>query len=152
MLLRGVRHATAPAGLQRVALGADGLAAPGPRRIPLALAAIPASFIAIAPALAGHASVQQPVAVLLPLDVAHVLAMSAWIGGLVLALVALPAATRVLAPADRTRLLAANVLRFSPIALVCVAVLLVTGTIQAIEHIATWGQLLHTGFASSSSC
>ncbi len=146
LLLRGVRHATARAGLQRVALGADGLAAPGPRRIPLALAAIPAAFIAIAPALGGHASVQQPVAVLFPLDVAHVLAMSAWIGGLVLALFALPAATRVLAPADRTRLLAANVVRFSPIALGCVAVLLVTGTIQAIEHIATWGQLLHTGF------
>jgi copper transport protein len=146
LLLRGVRHATAPAALQRVALGADGLAAPGPRRFPLALAAIPAAFIAIAPALGGHASVQRPVAVLFPLDVAHVLAMSAWIGGLVLALFALPAATRVLAPGDRTRLLAANVLRFSPIALGCVAVLLVTGTIQAIEHIATWGQLPHTGF------
>ena len=82
----------------------------------------------------------------LPLDVAHVLAMSAWIGGLVFLLVVLPAATRRLEPPDRSRLLAAALLRFSPLALGCVVVLLVTGTIQAIEHIAAWGQLLDTGF------
>ena len=146
LLLRGVRRVQAPAGLQRVALGADGLAAPGPRRGALALAAIPAAYIAIAPALGGHASVQQPVALLFPLDVGHVLAMSVWIGGLVVLLFALPVATRALESADRTRLLAASLIRFSPIALGCVVVLLVTGTIQAIEHIGAWGQLLHTGF------
>jgi copper transport protein len=137
---------TAPPNLEPVALGAAGLAAGAPPRSSLALVAIPAAFIALAPALAGHASVQPPVALLLPLDVAHVLAMSAWIGGLVLALFALPAATRRLAPTQRTPLLAAALLRFSPIALGCVVVLLVTGTVQAIEHIASWGQLPDTGF------
>ncbi len=146
LLLRGVRDTTAPAGLRRVALGADGLAAPGLPRGALALAAIPAAYVAMAPALGGHASVQQPVALLFPLDVAHVLAMSAWIGGLIVLLFALPAATRRLDAPDRTRLLAASLVRFSPIALGCVGVLLVTGTIQAIEHIAAWGQLLDTGF------
>ncbi len=146
LLLRGVRGAKAPAGLQRVALGADGLAATPLPRAALAIAAIPVAFVAIAPALAGHASVQQPIALLFPLDVAHVLAMSAWIGGLIMLLVALPAATRRLQAPDRTRLLAAALIRFSPIALGCVVVLLVTGTIQAIEHIASFGQLLDTGF------
>jgi copper transport protein len=146
LLLRGVRGATARAGLRRIALGADGLAAASLPRAALALAAIPAAFVAIAPALGGHASVQQPVALLFPLDVAHVLAMSAWIGGLILLLLALPDATRRLQAPDRTRLLAANLIRFSPIALGCVVVLLVTGTIQAFEHIAAWNQLLHTGF------
>ena len=47
--------------------------------------------------------------------------MSAWIGGLVALLVALPAATRRLHAPDRTRLLAATLVRFSPIALGCVA-------------------------------
>ena len=122
------------------------LAVAGLPRAALALAAIPAAFVATAPALAGHASVQQPVALLVALDVAHVLAMSAWIGGLVALLVALPAATRRLPPSDRTSLLAAALLRFSPIALGCVVVLLVTGTVQAIEHIGTWSQLLDTGF------
>jgi copper transport protein len=72
--------------------------------------------------------------------------MSVWIGGLVVALLVLPVATRRLAAPDRTRLLAATLLRFSPIALGCVVVLLLTGTIQAIEHIGAWDAVLHTGF------
>ena len=146
--LRGLREPAshdAPS-LQPVALGADGLAAPALPRVPLVLAALPAAFIALAPALGGHASVQPPVALLLPLDVAHVLAMSAWIGGLIMLLFALPVATRRLEAGDRTRLLAAALLRFSPIALACVVVLLVTGTVQAFEHIGSWAAVLDTGF------
>lgn len=146
LMLRGVREGAGTATLQRVALGADGLAAQGLPRNALALAALPAGFVALAPALAGHASVQSPVALLLSLDVAHVLAMSVWIGGLALLLLALPAATRRLPDGERTRLLAAALLRFSPLALGCVAVLLVTGTIQAIEHVGSWGALLDSGF------
>jgi copper transport protein len=146
LLLRGAGRSVAAGALQPVALGADGLAARAPSRSALALAAVPAAVIAVAPALAGHAGAQRPVLLPVALDVVHVLAMSAWIGGLVLALLALPAATRRLAAADRTRLLAAAVTRFSPIALGCVVVLLVSGTVQAIEHIASWGQLLHTGY------
>jgi copper transport protein len=144
LALRDVR-APAGAGLRRVALGADGLAAPGLPRGALALAALPAGFVALAPALGGHASVQSPVALLLPMDVAHVVAMSAWIGGLVVLLAALPAATRRLAVPDRTRLLAAAP-RFSAIALACVAVLLVTGTVQSVVHIGSWSAVLDTGF------
>jgi copper transport protein len=145
LALRDVRAPSA-AGLRRVALGADGLAAPGLPRGALALAALPAAFLALAPALGGHASVQSPVALLFPLDVAHVIAMSAWIGGLVVLLAVLPAATRQLAPPDRTRLLAAALTRFSAIALGCVAVLLVTGTVQSIVHIGSWSAVLDTGF------
>ncbi len=134
------------AGLRRVALGAGGLAAPGLPRGALAAAALPAAFLALAPALGGHASAQPPVALLFALDVAHVLAMSAWIGGLVVLLTVLPAATRRLQGPDRTRLLAVALARFSAIALGCVVVLLITGTIQSIEHIGSWGALVDTGF------
>jgi len=126
--------------------GALALALPGPRRLPLALAALPAAFLAMAPALGGHASVQSPVALLFPLDVAHVMAMSVWIGGLFALLFVLPAATRRLEANDRTRLLAAALLRFSPMALACVGVLLLTGTLQAIEHVGSWSALRDTGF------
>ena len=146
LALRGAREAAGGAALTRVALGADGLAAPRLPRAALALAALPAIFVALAPALGGHASAQSPVALLFPLDVVHVLAMSASIGGLVLLVTALPAATRRLQGADRTGLLAANLLRFSPLALGCVALLLATGTIQALEHVGSWDALLHTGF------
>ena len=126
--------------------GALALALPGPRRLPLALAALPAAFLAMAPALGGHASVQSPVALLFPLDAAHVMAMSVWIGGLFALLFVLPAATRRLEANDRTRLLAAALLRFSPMALACVGVLLLTGTLQAIEHVGSWSALRDTGF------
>jgi len=72
--------------------------------------------------------------------------MSAWIGGLVVLLAVLPCATRKLEAPDRTRLLAAALGRFSALALGCVAVLLLPGTIQAVEHIGSWAALLDTGF------
>jgi copper transport protein len=146
LALRAIPEPAGTPTLQRVALGADGLAAPGPPRGALLLGALPAAYIAVAPALGGHASVTSPVALLFSLDVLHVLAMSAWIGGLVVLLAVLPAATRRLQAPERTRLLAAALVRFSPIALVCVTVLLVTGTVQAFEHMSAWSQLLHTGF------
>jgi copper transport protein len=144
--LRSTSAAGATPALRRVAVGADGLAAPDPPRAALLLAAIPAAYVAIAPALGGHAAVTSPVALLVPLDILHVLAMSAWIGGLVILLAVLPAASRRLEPPQRTQLVAATLVRFSPIALACVSVLLVTGTVQAFEHMSAWSQLLHTGF------
>ena len=68
LAFRGLRERSDAPALQPVALGAEGLAAPGLRRGPLVFAALPAAFIALAPALGGHASVQPPVALLLPLE------------------------------------------------------------------------------------
>jgi copper transport protein len=61
-------------------------------------------------------------------------------------LAVLPAATRRLDAPERTRLLAAGLARFSPIALACVGALLVTGTVQAVVHIGAWDNVLGTGF------
>jgi copper transport protein len=146
LLLRAVPEPGAAPRLQSVALGADGLAAPRLPRAGIALAAIPAAVVAVTPALGGHAGVTSPTALLIPLDVTHVLSMSIWLGGLIALLFVLPAATRLIEATDRTRLLAATLVRFSPIALVCVLALLITGTIQALEHMNAWGQLLHTGY------
>jgi copper transport protein len=60
--------------------------------------------------------------------------------------VALPAATRVLPTADKTRLLAATLARFSPLALWSVVALVCTGVIQAIVHVGTFGHLTDTPF------
>jgi copper transport protein len=119
--------------LRPAAVGADGVApAPFPSAGVLAALAIPAALLAITPALAGHATTQSPVAALFPLDVIHVLAMSVWIGGLVALLFVVPAATRRLDPPERSRLLAAVLVRFSPIALACVVALAATGVVQAL--------------------
>jgi copper transport protein len=98
----------------------------------LAALAVPAAFLAITPALAGHATTQDPVVALFPLDVIHVVAMSVWIGGLVALLLVVPAATRRLEAPERSRLLAAVLLRFSPLALACVIALAATGVLQAL--------------------
>jgi copper transport protein len=128
-------------------LGATGqvLARP-PSRLALATLAAPALLLAVAPALGGHASTQRPTWALFPLDVAHVLAMSAWLGGLVVLVVCVPTATRVLAPPDRTRLLASVLARFSAVALVAVCVLAATGATQAIIEVRHLDALTTTGF------
>jgi len=102
--------------------------------------------LALTPALAGHAHTQSPVALLVPADVIHVVAMSAWLGGLVYLLFAVPAATRTLDPAGRTRLLAATLQRFSPLALVSVLALAATGTIQALVEVRHLDALTSTAF------
>jgi copper transport protein len=102
--------------------------------------------LALTPALAGHAHTQSPVGLLVSADVVHVVGMSAWLGGLVFLLYAVPAATRALEPADRTRLLAATLQRFSPLALAAVLALAVTGTIQALVEVRTLDALASTAF------
>ena len=133
--------------LRPAAVGATGTApAPRPPAASWPRWRVPAAFLLVSPALAGHATTLHPVAALLPLDVVHVTAMSVWIGGLVMLLFVLPGATRRLEPPERSRLLAAVLVRFSPIALACVAALLATGVTQALIDMGGLSPLLHTAF------
>lgn len=110
-----------------------------------ALAALVA-FVAVTPALAGHATTQDSLAVLLPADLAHVAGMAVWVGGLIVFVAAVPAATgRLLAP-DRTRLLAELVSRFSPFALASVAALVISGILQTVVHLSALSQLWESAF------
>ena len=106
------------------------------------------SYLAITPALAGHASIESPVAVFFPSDVLHVLAGSVWVGGIACLLLALPGATRRLEGAERSRLLLATLARFSPIALGAVVVIAVTGVIQAYIDVRSFHGLLHTTYGA----
>jgi copper transport protein len=133
--------------LHSASLGADGaLLAPGATGARLAPLLVPAAALLLLPALAGHAGIQHPVWLFLPANLIHVGAMSAWLGGLVALLACLPAATRRLEGADRTRLLAGGLARFSPIALGCVIALTATGVVQALIQIDAFGELLHTPY------
>jgi copper transport protein len=133
--------------LRPAAVGADGFApSPAPNPWTLAALALPMAFIAVSPALGGHATTQHPVAALLPLDLVHVVAMSVWIAGLIALLFLVPAATRRLEAPERSRLLAALLVRFSPIALGCVVALAATGTTLALLDMGGLSPLLHTPF------
>ncbi len=117
--------------LRPASVGATGLAQPRLSPFWLALLALPLGFLVISPALAGHAGLESPKAVLMPANILHVLAMCVWAGGLATLLFVLPAATRRLEPVDRTKLLAGTLARFSPWAFASVVVLLLTGLVQS---------------------
>lgn len=117
---------------------------PSPARIALLLA--PLAFVALEPALSGHPSTQSPVALLFPANFLHVIAMAVWVGGLTTLVLVVPAATRELEAADRSRLLAAALARFSPIAPLCVAVVLLSGLGQAYAYVRDLENLLDTAY------
>ena len=131
--------------LRPATVGAAGSALPGPGAWTWALV-VPMLALALLPGLGGHAGVQDPVAVLLPANVLHVLAAGAWIGGLAVLVAALPAATRALEPGDRTRLLSAALGRFSGLALFSVALLLLGGVVQSLLELGAVDDLWGTPF------
>jgi copper transport protein len=121
---------------------------PRPPRVALALLGAGSVYLAVTPALAGHASIESPVAVFFPSDVLHVLAGSVWVGGIACLLLVLPGATRQLQGDERSRLLLANLVRFSPVALGAVVAIAVTGVIQAYIDVRSFHGLLHTTYGA----
>ena len=117
-----------------------------PRPLPWLALGLPLAALAFLPAIGGHAGVQSPVAVLLPANVLHVVAMSAWLGGIGVLVLVLRAATARLEPDDRMRLLAAVVGRFSLLAGIAVAVLLASGVAQGLVEVRTVPNLVETAF------
>ena len=132
--------------LRPASLGATGLALSDP---PLALRLVAvalAAFLCLTPALAGHASTVGPTALLVPANFLHVSAMSIWVGGVITLLLAVPAATRHLAPPERTPLLAQTVTGFSTVAIFAIAALVASGITQAIPELESLSDLTDTAF------
>ena len=107
---------------------------------------MPLAFVVLVPALSGHGSTQAPIALNFPVNVVHVGAMGIWLGGLAALLFVAPRGTRELEPADRGRLLAAALSRFSRVALIAVGAILLTGLIQAYVYVRHVGDLTGTGY------
>jgi copper transport protein len=106
----------------------------------------PLLALALLPALGGHAGVQPPVWLNAPANVIHVLAVSAWLGGIAVLVLVLRGATRALEPEARTRTLADTVGRFSTLAVGAIAVVLATGVIQAVIGMSSLSELLSTAY------
>ena len=109
------------------------------RRAGNVVAAVLAAALVVTPPFAGHASVEGPVAI--TADVAHVFAAATWVGGLAFVVIAL-----VLALEERWPLATRSVPRFSTMAVVSVAVLLVAGTINGYMQIRAWRGLWETQY------
>ena len=149
-LLLGTLSAARRPVLRPASVGATGLAPARISRTALVLLAIPLGFMVISPALAGHASLEKPSAVLVPANAIHVLAMSIWVAGLALLLFVLPGATRLLERPDRTRLLASTLSRFSPVAFAAVLAILATGLVQSWFEVEKLDNLLDTAFGRAA--
>jgi copper transport protein len=122
-------------------------AAPAAARDPwLAALAVPLFALALLPAFGGHGTEQPPVGVMAPANILHVLAVSTWLGGIAVLVLALRTATGSLPAPERTPLLATVVGRFSALATVALPVLLLTGVAQAIVEVRTFPHLIDTGF------
>jgi copper transport protein len=146
VVLVTLRPRRAP-GLRRAALGAAGTA-PGPTLARPAAVLLVGAIVALAftAPIGGHSGTYSPSGLLVLTDVVHVLSMSAWVGGLVVLLVALPIAVRALSRSDRTRLRAAVVRRFSRLAMIAVALLLLSGIVQSIVLVNAFDAFVETAY------
>jgi copper transport protein len=126
----------------------DAVALATPPRWLLALIGVCSAYLAATPALSGHASIQSPTVIFFPSDVLHVLAASVWVGGIACLLFALPAATKQLAGPNRSRLLLAALVRFSPMALTAVIVIALSGVVQAYIDVRTLHALFHSTYGA----
>lgn len=86
--------------------------------------------ISATPGLSGHAGATSPVWFNVPVDAVHVAAAGAWIGGLALLLVSFRVFSGSSA-AERVQILGPVVARFSDLAMIAVAILVVTGAIRS---------------------
>ena len=98
------------------------------------------------PALTGHASSNSELAwLLVPADTAHVLAAGTWIGGIG-SLLYLDVVSRRMGAPGIVAPLPLLVRRFSPLAMISVAVLIATGTASSWAHLPSFGALLEPGY------
>jgi copper transport protein len=141
-----VRPRRAP-GLRRAALGAVGTApAPGLSRPQAAMLGAALVALALTAPIGGHSGTYSPSGLLVVTDLVHVLSMSVWLGGLVMLLVALPIAVRALPGRERIALVAAVVGRFSRLAGVAVALLLLTGIVQSVVLVNSFEAFVDTAY------
>ena len=134
-------------GLRRAALGAAG-AAPGASLSRPQVLLLGGAIVALAltAPLGGHSGTYSPSGLLVVVDTLHVLAVSAWLGGLALLLFAVPIAVRALDRGERLPLVAAATGRFSRLALSAVALLLLSGIVQSIALVGAFDALVETAY------
>jgi copper transport protein len=98
-----------------------------------------AAGLVVTPGLSGHASVSGPISMVA--DAAHVQAAGVWTGGLAFVVLGL-----VLTRERRWELAATSVPRFSTMAVVSVAILIVAGTVNGYLQVRAWRGLWDTEY------
>jgi putative copper export protein len=112
---------------------------------------VAALFLATAPALSGHAAATQGSLLVAGEDIVHVLAAGSWLG--TLAYVLLAATRSALRPPDEQAATSLSVLvrTFSPLALICASILLLTGVLSAVSHLSGVSDLWASSYGRALS-
>jgi copper transport protein len=100
-------------------------------------------LILLTVSLGSHAAAEAAPLLPIAVDWVHLIAASAWVGGLT-HFAAGMWATRALDPGARTRLTARLIPRFSAAALTSVGALIVTGVVASIERVGGWDDLFNS--------
>lgn len=94
----------------------------------------------------GHAAVAMPRAVALLNDLVHLGAGAVWFTGIIVLALALPDSWREKDPVARLQVLTPCIVRFSRIALVSLALVAVTGTVNSLLHVEAVDDLVDSGY------
>jgi putative copper export protein len=94
----------------------------------------------------GHAAVATPRLVALTSDVVHLVAGATWFAGIVVLSIALPDAWAGEGEDARLQVLAPSVRRFSRVAVVSIGIVLVTGVVASLLHVAHPGDLVSSAY------
>jgi copper transport protein len=94
----------------------------------------------------GHSTVATPKWIAVGNDILHMIAASIWFAGIIELAVALPDGSRGVDEQGRVKLLAESVTRFSRVAMVAIAVVAATGTLNSFMHVAALDDLIDTNY------
>jgi copper transport protein len=112
----------------------------------LSILAGSAAGLALAVANTGHARTEANPALGVPSAAVHLLAVAIWVGGLAALVILVASAWSAVPPEDRNGLVRQVVTRFSRLALVAVAVLVASGTLNSFLDLATVSDLWDTTY------
>ena len=99
----------------------------------------------------GHAGVAKPVALSITNDLVHLACAGTWFTGILVLALVLPDAWRGRSEADRVRLLAPAVVRFSTVAMVTITILGITGVLNSYLNVGRLADLLETPYGIAVS-
>ena len=94
----------------------------------------------------GHTTVASPKWLAVANDMLHMIAASVWFAGIIELAVALPDSWRDADNSQRIQLLAASVTRFSRVAIVAIAIVAATGTLNSFLHVDALDDLVDTPY------
>lgn len=101
--------------------------------------------------LSGHATVATPASLAIANDITHLVFSATWFAGIIILAVALPDGWIDQGAPGRLQLLAPAVGRFARVAMVSIAVVAITGTLNSFLHIGRFADMFDTSYGQTLS-